>query len=455
MPIPAVIKTLLSQNNIAFSATETLSRPELCCDVRSTIFQDGDKKLQVIFRADSILDVAVLCQLTQRQLKVATPASLQTICDKLNLDHITSVPKILEIDLIVDPRLFDLASLTFDSGSKDALVTITQQQFQILIGDATIGAFTVLESALEKSSLDAVNDVEQITAAIANFTQLRIKEKLEDTLELPPLPETAQRIIRLRANPDADINDLIDIVENDPPLAAQVVSWAASPYYAAPGKIQSVHDAIVRVLGFDLLLNLALGLALGKTLSPPKSTASGFHSYWEEAVYAATAVEALAGAIPAIERPPMGLAYLSGLLHNFGDLILAEVFPADFATICHYQEANPYSNHRHIEHHLLGVNRDQLGAWIMRLWNMPEAVCTALRFQNDADFDNENSSYANLLFIAMRLLRKHGVNGAPLTEIPPELYQRLHLDPEKADEAIMNMLESSDELQLMASNLAA
>ena len=216
-----------------------------------------------------------------------------------------------------------------------------------------------------------------------------------------------------------------------------------------------VHDAMVRVLGFDLLLNLALGLALGKTLSPPKNTVSGFHSYWEEAVYAATAVEALAGAIPSTERPPMGLAYLSGLLHNFGDLILAEVFPADFATICHYQEANPYSNHRHIEHHLLGVNRDQLGAWIMRLWNMPEEVCTALRFQNDADFDSENSSYANLLFIAMRLLRKHGVNGAPLTEIPPELYQRLHLDPEKADEAIMNMLESSDELQLIASNLAA
>ena len=54
------------------------------------------------------------------------------------------------------------------------------------------------------------------------------------------------------------------------PAAAQVVSWAASPYYAAPGKIKSVHDAIVRVLGFDLVLNLALGLALGRSLSLPK-----------------------------------------------------------------------------------------------------------------------------------------------------------------------------------------
>lgn len=54
------------------------------------------------------------------------------------------------------------------------------------------------------------------------------------------------------------------MVETDPALAAQVVSWAASPYYASPGKIRSVEDAIVRVLGFDLVINLALGLALGK-----------------------------------------------------------------------------------------------------------------------------------------------------------------------------------------------
>lgn len=60
------------------------------------------------------------------------------------------------------------------------------------------------------------------------------------------------------------------MVETDPALAAQVVSWAASPYYASPGKIRSVEDAIVRVLGFDLVINLALGLALGKTLSLPK-----------------------------------------------------------------------------------------------------------------------------------------------------------------------------------------
>ena len=308
---------------------------------------------------------------------------------------------------------------------------------------------------MQSSSLDDAHDTDQISSAVANFTQLRIKQRLEETLEFPPLPETAQRIIKLRVDPNADIKDLADIVETDPALAAQVVSWAASPYYAAPGEIKSVHDAIVRVLGFDLVLNLSLGLALGKTLNMPKDQAKGFTPYWQQAVYAATAVEALVGVIPAKERPTMGMAYLSGLLHNFGYLILAEVFPPHFSNICRYQEANPFSSHCHIDRHLLGVTREQMGAWLMRLWNMPEEVCTALRFQNEGGFDGDDSAYSNLLFIAMRLLRQQGIGDAPLTPIADSVFERLHLDRDKATAAIETMMESSKELNLMASNMAA
>lgn len=77
-----------------------------------------------------------------------------------------------------------------------------------------------------------------------------------------PLPETARRIIRLRTDPNSVMADLVDIVESDPSLAAQVISWASSSFYAAPGRVNSVYDAISRVLGFDMVMNLAMGLSL-------------------------------------------------------------------------------------------------------------------------------------------------------------------------------------------------
>ncbi|MEE8059885.1 MAG: HDOD domain-containing protein [Pseudomonadales bacterium] len=456
MPVPAVIEDILRKHNIEYGITKSHPSADLSIvpdTIKSTILQDSQGKIQVIYCADSILDLDALKQFIDRDLRATNRNDAKSLCDKVNLDRLPTLPYVLGLEVVVDQRLLDIAELKLDTGSEYSIINIDNSQFKALIGDALTGNFTVRESQLKASSLDDISDIAEITIAVANFTQLRIKQRLEETLEFPPLPDTAQRIIKLRVDPNADIQDLTDIVESDPALAAQVVSWAASPYYAAPGKIKSVHDSIVRVLGFDLVLNLSLGLALGKTLNLPKDIAKGFTPYWQQAVYAATAVEALVGAIPPKERPAMGMAYLSGLLHNFGYLILAEVFPPYFSNICRYQEANPFSNHCHIDRHLLGVTREQLGAWLMRLWSMPDEICDALRFQNEDRCDND--AYANLLFIAMRLLRSQGIGDAPATPIPDAVFERLHLNRDKATEAIEKMMESATELNMMAANMAA
>ncbi len=457
MSVPAAIEQVLTQHNIEYGITESSQQFALSTQansVKTALLEDSDGKVQVLYGADSILDIDAVGTLTDRKLKPTSSNDIETICSKLQLERLPTVPRALNYDLVVDQRLLELTQLELDSGSEQNIIDLETQQFKQLISEATIGTVAIAEQSLQAGTLDNVDDVEEISKAVANFTQLRIKQRLEETLEFPPLPDTAQRIIKLRVDPNADIKDLSDIVESDPSLAAQVVSWAASPYYAAPGKIKSVHDAIVRVLGFDLVLNLSLGLALGKSMSMPKDCAKGFSPYWEQAVYTATAVEALVGAIPPKERPSMGLSYLSGLLHNFGYLILAQVFPPHFTNICRYQEANPFSNHALIERHLLGVTREQLGSWLMKSWNMPEEVSSAIRFQNEVTYENEDATYAHLLFIASRLLRKHGIGDAPLTEIPASVYEQLHLDPEKAEEAIKQVMESSTELNLMVSNMA-
>lgn len=459
MTIPAAVQQVLTKSSIKYGVVEahpTADITGLAGSARAMLLQDSQGKLQVIYSAPCLLDVDAICKLTDRKLK-ATPADeIQTLCQKLSFDHVSSVPGVFGYDVVVDEQLLDLAGVKLTTGNASDVVSVDNAAFKELVAGTLVGPVAITErKPASPAGNDDKEDIKQIISAVSNFTELRIKQRLEDTLEFPPLPETAQRIIKLRVDPNADIQDLTNIVENDPPLAAQVVSWAASPYYAAPGKINSLHDAIVRVLGFDLVLNLSLGLALGETLKMPKDGAKGFSPYWQQSVYAAAAVEALVRVIPANERPTMGLAYLSGLLHNFGYLILSEVFPPHFSSICRYQEANPHSYHGQIENHLLGVTREQLGSWLMRLWNMPEEVCSAIRYQNEANYSKDNSSYGNLLFIAMRLLRKHGIGDAPLEKIPQEMYERLHLDQEKANTAIEAVIESSAELDMMASNMAA
>lgn len=459
MVVPSHIQNHLDLQNISYQVTGPVADDSVQdeCEinqslVRSIILKDGLGKVLVLHPADCLLDLSGLNQQLVRQLHLATTDDVRSVLDRHELDAVPGLPTLLGLPTVVDKRLLQRPLLQLYSGNCDLRLEVNQQDFQQIIHDSTVCDVSVPLTSLEPP--DAGDDYDKIFDAVRNFTTLRIQQRLEDTLELPPLPSTAQRIIGLRVDPNADINDLASIVETDPSLAAQVVSWAASPYYSAPGKIKSIHDAIVRVLGFDMVLNLALGLALGRALNMPKDSPHGVLPYWQQSVYTAAAVEGLVTAIPRESRPGFGMAYLAGLLHNFGYLVLAEVFPPYFELINRHVEVNPHVPVGSIEKHLIGINRDQLASWLMGLWNMPEEIVVALRYQNVPSYTGDYDVYAKLLYTAQVKLRERSVGIGPLRKINQQVYDELRLDPEQADITIDNIIDAAEELGVIAQQMA-
>lgn len=469
MTVPASVKQLLDKQKVAYTVSIENTVTERSSDaieniyqqklrrsgvVKSIILQDKDGSLQVIIPANCLLDIDELNQQLGRKLRAMSDIDLQKFYGKHGLSTVPALPKLGGMPTVIDQRVLETDFVLLDSGAEDIL-QVTRQGFATMAAETSISDICVPLAELENRYGSIQNDEADIFEAVKNFTTLRIKQRLQETLELPPLPQTAQKIIKLRVNPDADISELADIVELDASLSAQVVSWAASPYYSAPGKIKSIHDAIVRVLGFDMVLNLALGLALGKTLEIPKDAPKGATPYWQQSVYTAATVEGLVTAIPREKRPGFGMAYLSGLLHNFGWLILAEVFPPYFSTISRCIEANSHVPPHLVELHLLGVTREQLSSWLMRSWSMPEEVVIALRYQNTEEHAQvEHAEYAKLILVAQRLLQQRGIGLGPQLEVPEHIYKELHLDPVKAQQAVDAIMSSTDELNDIAHQLA-
>ena len=463
VPVPSSVKQYLDHQNVRYNIANLIlenfewtlkdANASSIPTVKSTILKDGLGKVQVLYPSDSLLDLNVLNQELTRQLRAASHDDLRSFYDQYQLESIPALPKLSGLPTVVDLRLMQAPSLYLDSGTSDQLLQLEQKEFLQVIGDATQLEFAVPLNKLEPQAATG-SDETQILDAVRSFTNLRIKQRLEETLELPPLPNTAQKIIALRVDPNADINDLAGVVETDPSLAAQVVSWAASPYYSAPGKIRSIHDAIVRVLGFDMVLNLSLGLALGKSMNLPKDCPRGVTPYWQQAIYTAATMESLVNAIPREHRPGVGMAYLAGLLNNFGLLVLAEIFPPHFERVNRFIEVNPHVNHQAIERHLIGITRDQLAAWLLRVWNMPEEVETAIRYQNQPNYSGDNHQYAKLLYIANTKLRERHIGLGPIKEIPESLYENLHLDADAVEKCINDVMDATEELSVIAQQMA-
>ncbi|WP_431146981.1 HDOD domain-containing protein [Pseudomonas alvandae] len=451
---PSVIRQLLEKLGITFD--EVIERPGLnpARKVQAVLLHDAVGALMVLFPQSQLLDLNRLAELTGRKLTAVPTERLERMLGKHSLSLLPGLPALTSSPCLYEEGLLREPKLLINSGEPGLLLEVSSEAFKTMLTKASAATFGEPVSNITPNLDRPDDDRKEITQAVQAFTARRIQQRLEETIEIPPLAETAQKIIKLRVDPDATIDDITGVVETDPALAAQVVSWAASPYYASPGKIRSVEDAIVRVLGFDLVINLALGLALGKTLSLPKDHPQHTTPYWQQSIYTAAVIEGLTRAMPRAQRPEGGLTYLSGLLHNFGYLLLAHVFPPHFSLICRHLEVNPHLCHSYVEQHLLGISREQIGAWLMRYWDMPDELATALRFQHDPHYDGEYAAYPNLVCLAVRLLRSRSIGSGPDEEIPDALLDRVGLTREKADDVVSKVLEAEVLLRELASQFS-
>ena len=421
--------------------------------IKMTLMGDTLGRVQVIFPQNGMLDVDALNQKLGRSLEALPDEDVANVMRQFQLTKLTAIPDITGFPSVLEESILEQEDFYLESDDPDSLIKLSKNAFVALTKKAKVAHFIVPVAQIRCNLSKAESDLAQINQAIEKFTSLRIKQRLEDTLELPPLPQSAQDIIHLRANPDASSDELANIIERDPSLAAQVVSWASSSFYQAPGKVKSVHDAIIRVLGFDMVMNLAMGLALGKTLKVPDDQPKGYAPYWQQAMWMALCTTSILSKIEPKHRPSFGLSYLSGLLHNFGYLVLAHIFPPHFKLMCRYLEANQHLDSAYIEHFLLGITREQIGSQLMYVWNMPEEVISALRFQKNPAAADEHGQYACLLKLSQHLLTKSGIIQGPCEILDEQVYATLHISKEQAEQAMQQLLESQEDVVAIANLL--
>lgn len=410
------------------------------------LLEDGLGKAQILIPRASLLDLTALNSSHGRTWRACAEHPIPQ--DKDAPPNQPALPLLPDALLLVDRYLLKLDPIYLESGTPHIYIKLSQKEFARLISHAHVEALCQPLKPLIKISLAEENDTSSVNQAIQSFSARRIKSRLNETLEIPPLPTTVEKVIQLRINPDAHVEQLVEAVSMDPSLAAQIVSWAASPFYAIPGKIRSIEDAIIRVLGFELVVNLAIGLAIGKTLQLPQDHPYNQPPHWQQAIITATAMERLSRLHPSRNRPARGLAYLSGLLNNFGYLVLGHTFPPHFSLLCRHIEANPHVPSAYVDQHLFGITRDQISSLLFQSWSLPEEVIRAVRWQQVPGYQGPYANYANLLCLCHFLINEAqntNHNCIMTANQINQLYERLGIQANEAHAVVADVLAKKEE----------
>ena len=156
------------------------------------------------------------------------------------------------------------------------------------------------------------------------------QQALQGVERLPQLSPMMIHLLARLAHRHCDIPELTAVVEKDALLSAQILRLANSAVFARSQPIMSVKHAVARV-GLTAMRKFALTSSISNLFSRFR-TASSFSMtrFNLHAVATGTMVELLAEELP-VEYSKG--AFVAGLLHDVGKLLIAAILPKQYDTI--------------------------------------------------------------------------------------------------------------------------
>ena len=192
-------------------------------------------------------------------------------------------------------------------------------------------------------------------------------------LSLPPLPEAAQRILQLAGDPDVDFRQIVGVISVDQTLTARVLRVANSAVYGTTREIETIRQATV-FLGRETIIQLALGVSvLNLKVSYDDFDTFSASAFWQHSIAVATAARHLAQQININPEE----AFIAGLMHDIGKLVLIEHFGARYAKIIGFAQQGARPLHQ-IEYNLIGVDHAVVGQALCQHWKLPPMLAQAV-----------------------------------------------------------------------------
>jgi len=418
---------------------------------RAIILKDVNGLVMAVLPVTHRLRLDALNRQLHRSLKPAAEQDYRGVFADCAAGILPALGEAYGFETVIDDSLLDQDHVYVASGNDGELVRISGEDYQLLHSNAWYGnTFSQISEPRTKKPGAA-----EPAAASTTPSTLQLKQRIERITELPAMPSLAQKIIQLNANPYAHAEDLAKLVEKDPSLSAQIVRYALSPFYGYQGQVASVRQAISRVLGYDMVMNIALGVAAARPFKVPAEGPLGLNAFWRHATYSAALAQALCKRVPREQRPRPGTVYLAGLLHNFGFLLLGHLFPKEFGVLHDAVRAQPEASVVELEQQLLGVTHMEIGAWLMEAWNMPQEIVVVQRAHHDPGYAGPHANYVHLVGLVDRLLKGHDLGDAASDEIPADLLATLGLGEAEAIEVLQETMENQKDLDTMARQLVA
>jgi HD-like signal output (HDOD) protein len=196
---------------------------------------------------------------------------------------------------------------------------------------------------------------------------------------IPRPPVTVQALEKVLADPDAGVLAVAAVINRDAALTARLLRVVNSSFFGVGRQVTRV-DAAVNFMGVSLVR--AIAMADGATRSFRVAPDVLDLDEWNlHAVRVAASARDISLAMCPHDRSLADEAFLAGLLHDVGQVVLAGVAPDNWKVLdaASHAQGVPLND---VERRLDRVSHSLVGAYLLSIWGLPTSVVEAVAFHH-------------------------------------------------------------------------
>jgi HD-like signal output (HDOD) protein len=252
-------------------------------------------------------------------------------------------------------------------------------------------------------------------------------QKAEKLFVLPDIYVRLKEIIDDERSSTADIANIIAL---DPGLSSQLLKIANSALFNFSKRVDSISRAI-SILGLNEVKNLIDTFGTTAAFQSMSEDVIDLDRFWEVSVDCALLCKYLADKKKI--KKGKGL-FLSGLLHNVGELVIAQQEPL-LAKYCEKYDKNEKPWQR--QYDVLKFTYADCSTELLKLWQLPENIIKPISQFHHA-YSEELDDDCSLLYICSRLalINSHPGMYSKKTFLGQHLMKELDITMADIDEAL-------------------
>jgi len=197
---------------------------------------------------------------------------------------------------------------------------------------------------------------------------------LKEITGIPTFPENIITLLQMCSDPDADIDEIAQTIKLDVSVTSDVIKLANSAGFITGQRVEDINRAVMKIG----LKNLKFILLASNARKIMESRYNKFKEIWEHC----NRVAFYARQIALNFKLPGGVAdnaYIAGLLHDLGKVILLAVDMDSVRKIAEIVNDRNIITTTVMEELSIGISHAEIGLLVSEKWNFPEFLAQIIR----------------------------------------------------------------------------